>query len=760
MIERVIVKQFDARFRKGMRVVQRLVLTLLCGVACLSAEGLIPALTDAQIREARKVLRDFRTNPRGPFHRIRWFCKDGTEHPPSPPPCADRGGGVQHASLSAEAMRLEKWNLDVGTVLASGKVDDWIDADRDHHRLKQLVLERYLEEVNGGWIYRRAYSYRGAHQIEDEEKAGRALLIRLLSDPEWLRRRSFLAARVAETVPHGVRNRQVREIRNLAKSIADEDGRFQTLRAKIHSAPGDEDLAAVEAFVAQYAPGEPTKGLLRRLIELLRARRAQQAVTAEAPRIRKLFEGTGAAEESAAFEEAVASGKQRAIYDAGATLTRAILDEMEESREGAHNLAWMDANAIVQETGFTAASRLRPTTRRERLEVSRSAFGYAMGAGLISPRQFGYLEREVGRLLAKESLDPTAYARAVRYLARSVEWCRATANREFGPMSRLYAPVEPLAISLLDHVLRSSIALPLAAQLEELVGDANKAEGVSHRILGRNLSVGIAGLNPGIAAGRLEIFDPVSDSAAGIDRRAIYVVPEMVSDLRPMAGVLTLDSGNSLSHTQLLAANLGIPNATIPSSLLPELRELVGADLVYSVTPRGVVILEEIASLRTELRSVFEQEDGHGTARIVLDTSRVNLDALELIDLRDLRSADSGVTVGPKAANLGELGHRFPDKVPQGFAIPFGVYVAHIRRERESNGRTIEERIVETIGEAERVQERSAPPEEIQSSAYPQLAEIREAIRGIRFSSEFERELVEKLRGDLLADSAVSGVYI
>ena len=142
MIERVIVKQFDARSRKGVRAVRRLVLTLLCGVACLSAEGLIPALTDAQIREARKVLTDFRTNPRGPFYRIRWFCKDGTEHPPSPPPCADRGGGVQHASLSAEAVRLEKWNLDVGTVLASGKVDDWIDADRDHHRLKQLVLER------------------------------------------------------------------------------------------------------------------------------------------------------------------------------------------------------------------------------------------------------------------------------------------------------------------------------------------------------------------------------------------------------------------------------------------------------------------------------------------------------------------------------------------------------------------------------------------------------------------------------------------
>ena len=47
----------------------------------------------------------------------------------------------------------------------------------------------------------------------------------------------------------------------------------------------------------------------------------------------------------------------------------------------------------------------------------------------------------------------------------------------------------------------------------------------------------------------------------------IYVLPETVSDLPPVAGILTEGEGNPLSHVQLLARNLGIPNVTVDSSL-------------------------------------------------------------------------------------------------------------------------------------------------------------------------------------------------
>jgi phosphoenolpyruvate synthase/pyruvate phosphate dikinase len=44
-----------------------------------------------------------------------------------------------------------------------------------------------------------------------------------------------------------------------------------------------------------------------------------------------------------------------------------------------------------------------------------------------------------------------------------------------------------------------------------------------------------------------------------------------------------------------------------------------------------------------------------------------------------MRRRDSGVRGGPKAAFLGELRHRFPDKVSRGIVVPFGAYYAHYR---------------------------------------------------------------------------------
>jgi hypothetical protein len=134
------------------------------------------------------------------------------------------------------------------------------------------------------------------------------------------------------------------------------------------------------------------------------------------------------------------------------------------------------------------------------------------------------------------------------------------------------------------------------ARLEILVADANRSAGIRHSFFGHPSSQGIVAMNPGVAFGKLGIIEGVDDKQT-IDASRIYVIPETLSDLEPMAGILTLDSGNALSHSQLLAANLGIPNATIPSSLLPVLREHAGRELFFAVTRSGVVVLNEKANM-------------------------------------------------------------------------------------------------------------------------------------------------------------------
>ncbi len=83
--------------RSGRRGTDRAIAwTAITLAVCLSTPV---GASEAEI-PSTEVLRswivEMKSAPRGPFERLRWFCADGTIHPPKPYPCADRGDGIQH----------------------------------------------------------------------------------------------------------------------------------------------------------------------------------------------------------------------------------------------------------------------------------------------------------------------------------------------------------------------------------------------------------------------------------------------------------------------------------------------------------------------------------------------------------------------------------------------------------------------------------------------------------------------------------------
>jgi hypothetical protein len=48
----------------------------------------------------RRWVAEMKASSRGPFKQIRWFCNDGTIHPPGEYACRDRGGGIQHGEFN------------------------------------------------------------------------------------------------------------------------------------------------------------------------------------------------------------------------------------------------------------------------------------------------------------------------------------------------------------------------------------------------------------------------------------------------------------------------------------------------------------------------------------------------------------------------------------------------------------------------------------------------------------------------------------
>jgi phosphoenolpyruvate synthase/pyruvate phosphate dikinase len=202
-----------------------------------------------------------------------------------------------------------------------------------------------------------------------------------------------------------------------------------------------------------------------------------------------------------------------------------------------------------------------------------------------------------------------------------------------------------------------------------------------------------------------------------------------------MAGVLTLDSGNALSHTQLLAANLGIPNATIPSSMLERLAPYFGKEVEFSVGRQGDVTLREAPPM------LKAQESAGPRAKVKLDVSAVDLTYRKLTPLGDLHERKSGAICGPKAFNLGRLAALFPEDVAAGVVVPFGVYLAHIQRPLGGDIEPLTTRIYESFEHVENMRSQGASAPEIEAYIYPQLARFRELIRTMPLMPEFEREL-------------------
>ncbi|MDH3457566.1 MAG: hypothetical protein OER90_12080, partial [Gemmatimonadota bacterium] len=724
-----------------------------------TAQAFPPRLSPSQAEEVRATIDSMRRDPRGPYLRIRWFCADGTVQPPQGSPCRDRGGGVQYAEYNDRATRLAQLDVHVGTILQATSFAALFDSARAGYRLREQVVARHIEEVDDGWALRRARYYRGARQIEDEERSGTAILQELLTRPAWTSRHFLLAYQLVGTLPHvGVAGDQRTQlIRNLATEIAVLDSAFLDIRVKIHSFPSRSDLDAVERFgrARTRTPAVQTK--LRELATALREQYDERATLDMFAQYRRGLSGP-VVDRVRSVEAALRSGsREDGLAQLGA-LAVAIRDEVSRSRDGRRNLVLLGLAHAAQEQAFVLAQAPAVTGNRlARLNQLEHYFALAYGAGLLTARERGALAEEIGRLRIAPTLTALDYRQHLRYLARSVEWAAATVRAVYGPVYERYAQFELKAMGFQDATIRGSVLLPLAQALDALLADADRMLGTSHIVLGRAVSQGIRGLNPGVA---LRVLEVAHDERAGAsaDATKIYVLPETTPELRPVAGVLTLGEGNLLSHVQLLARNLGIPNAAVSTALLSVLETARGDSVFYAVSPLGRVLVKRSAELTAEERQLVERGRAVGTERYQLDTRRLRLDRTAPIPLQELRLEHSGVVVGPKAANLGQLAAFFPTRVSKGLALPFGMFYTHVNRRFESE-RTALEDLRNAYVEAGRMRARGVDEATIDRFVFDALARMRRAIMELEWLPQTRDAVIQAMR-ETFDDDLSGGLFV
>jgi len=636
----------------------------------------------------RGWVQEMKKAPRGPFTRLRWFCNDGTILPPKEYACKDHGGGVQHGEWTERVQLMRANGYYIANVYADINPETFLADPRHPEILRQMILERFLMDADDGWIFRKARYYRGALQTEDEIRGGRGLLFALAKDPEWNQRRFMVLREAVRFVPHGNRDAPVTEMRQLSLSLAEQDPDFEKLRIKIHVHPEQSDAGEVRT----YAKTRGLAGLsqeyesLAKIIEaVFEPQDIGQAVFSLAQQInntklkRRLIKGAGQLRDQK---------DPTARFAVAAQLAAALRDSLPQAGRASRQLAMLDTGLALEgalyRSGNALLEKLPGVSRRQRLLWLDYCYDGLYGSGLISARQHRALQDSFQALL-KINPQLIDYQSGLEYAARVPEWADRLLRFQFSETMDHLARIEPLSLRYLHDRLRGSLLLLYSAVLESLMADAGRQLGIQNDVFNQNLDAGLHGLNAGLARGILRVQKSGAD-VHSFDRNGIYVLPATTEDLPPVAGIITAGKGNILSHVQLLARNLGIPNVAVDKQLLPRITAREGQRVVLAVSARGIVQLVEDGP---EWDAIFAEESKVQDIVIRPDLNKLDLYNLSFIPLQQMRAADSGRIAGPKAANLGELKHHFPEAVTDGLVIPFGHFRTLLDQQLEPGGSSV-----------------------------------------------------------------------
>lgn len=252
----------------------------------------------------------------------------------------------------------------------------------------------------------------------------------------------------------------------------------------------------------------------------------------------------------------------------------------------------------------------------------------------------------------------------------------------YNPILARYKEYVPQADRFIDDTVRGTILIPLTNLLAQMHTVLQNHSG--SRIILNGVEIGAAYrmLNPGIARGTLVIptAEQTQDENYNWHPDRIYVLTKTPASLSKVAGLLTTDSGSTISHVQLLASNHGIPNVVITPSLVARLEPMAGQDVLLISLPNGQVEIKAFANATADEIKVWKSYNQvREEKRMRLPVPAGLYEYRAPLRIEQLRMADRGIVAGGKACGQGELAHVFPNHVPYGIVLPFGVYYEHMR---------------------------------------------------------------------------------
>ena len=690
--------------------------------------------------QIKELIQTSKNDVRGPYKDIRWFCTDGSVRQPKDPCPENIGPGVQHARYKDAVVNLGKTNhIYLGQILAYTKKDEFWDAEHNHSRLKQYQIDKYLRTVDNGWVNQKGQFYRGSIQSEDEEAWGIDFYKWLLSKDNLIDENFFLIRQSLKDIPHSGDDNVAQLMRSQSKVISDVIPEFMDLRVKIHSLPEASDIEKVKTFKVDKASNISAANS-KKIDELITtmstffkpvdiAALKKYTTTIKDSDIGKTINAFILSNTHTSDTPKLITETAQLLYD--------IREAISNEKSGKAKLQLLDLSLKLEEIVFKNAQNWETNSVEELLNKICYLGLATAGAGYIETQEWEQLNLTITP--SKDSTMTLEELTSVLESARrQVEWSSSMVKANYQHIVDQYTAFEPLAYGFIDDKIRGSVALHLGKVVSDLGDFIAKESSLTNKVLDIPNQSGFRGLNPGYAFGELVVISGSPDDIE-VSSNKIYIFQRSPADLKPIAGIATVSEGNMVSHVQLLARNLGIPNAALSDDNLQSLLKYNGQKVFYAVSNKGNVIIKSEKNMTEDERLLFAKKE-RKEEKIAVPIENIRLKETSILNLRSVDASDSGKLCGPKAANLGQLKKMFPDQVVEGFVIPFGIFRSHMDQQMPNQGMSYWDFLNAMFSKAEQMS-LTNNDEEIEAFQLDQLKILRDAIKIMPMQASFLSEL-------------------
>ncbi|MGB3606173.1 PEP/pyruvate-binding domain-containing protein [Psychroserpens sp.] len=689
-------------------------------------------------QQIQALVESYKKDARGPYHRIKWFCEDGTEREPKDP-CPDNIEGIQHASFKESALKLRKTNrLYFSEIIASNKPKDFLDEANDYSRLKQYQINAYLGSVDDGWVLRKAQYYRGAIQSEDEEAWGKEFFESILKDDDFLRSHYYLIRQILKDIPHNGDDNLAQLMRSQSKILSEAIPTFMDARIKIHGQPQKSDIDLVKGFMVNRNDkiSEGQREDFEQLIATMQTFYAPLNLSTLEDDIKRMALPKDI--ESSFFELIKSSRSEPSAEQLVADITNILYQirlHIYEVNSSKNRLRLLDLSNRLEQKLLIEAQNWQTPTLAQNLNKINTLVCASMGTGLIEHWEYTSIENTITDQLVKNEITLANLNNVLTTSRGVVEWSASMVKATYQDIVDTYTKFEPLSYGFIDDRVRSSVALNLGNTVGDLGVLVAQLSNIENKVMSLDNQSSVRGLNPGYAYGTLVVVDGNPDDEE-VNTNNIYIFEKPPSDLKPVAGIMTVSEGNLVSHVQLLARNLGIPNAALSYDNLKALKTYDGKKVFYAVSNKGNVILKLEEDMINAEKELFNKKERSKNI-VEVPTAQIKLDVDTVVNMRAVDANDSGKLCGPKAANLGELKKMFPEQVVEGLIIPFGIFRSHMNQQMPTHNMSYWDYLNATFKAAEIMKADGVSEEKLELFQLLALEKLHKAMLDIELDTSF-----------------------